>query len=341
MNAYSDSEEEKNVTRYKLEVPPGQQTEIRLDKYITSFIENATRNKVQQAIKAGYVEVNGKKEKPSYLMQSGDVIEIALPKPPRPDPSPEKIPLDITYEDEDLLIVNKPAHMVVHPAHGNWTGTLVNALLYHVDQLSAENQDTLRPGIVHRLDKDTSGLLVVAKKDHIHAKLSKYFQEREIERNYWAIVWGHPYKEGVFDSYLGRNPKDRKKMAVVGKRYGKRAITHYKVLEYFDHLSLVDIQLKTGRTHQIRVHFGENHFPVFGDPVYGGNSVRYGPNTGSRRKMFENLFKSLRRQALHAKTLAFEHPESGDYQQFVSELPKDVQDVLDMLRKQCKLPEMG
>ncbi len=328
--------ENPNRTEYLINVPEGQHTDIRLDKYITSFVQNASRNKVQKAIKDGHVLVNGKLEKSSYIMQAGDRIEISLPKPPAPEAKPEDIPLNIVYEDDDLIVVNKEAGMVVHPAFGNWSGTMVNGLLYHTDSLSKEDEETIRPGIVHRLDKDTSGLLVVAKNEVAHKKLSKQFAEKSVERTYWAIVWGNPPKSGSIEGNVGRSPRDRKIMTVLKEKKGKSAITHFETIEQFDHLALLQIKLETGRTHQIRVHMQHEHLYVFGDPTYGGNSVRYGPNTGSRKAMFNNLFSKLERQALHAKTLGFIHPGSEEYVEFNSELPEDFQVVLDTLRTNCK-----
>lgn len=324
-------------TEYLLEVPEGQHTDIRLDKYITSFVQNATRNKVQKAIKDGYVMVNGKQEKPSYVMQPGDKIEITLPKPPPEDAKPEKMDLDIIHEDEQIIIVNKPADLVVHPAYGNWTGTLVNGLLYHTNQnLSKSDKETLRPGIVHRIDKDTSGILVVAKDDVSHQKLAKQFAKKTAQRKYWALVWGNPPDEGTINNNLGRSPKDRKIMTVLPEGQGKKAITHYRVIERFDHLALLEIELETGRTHQIRVHMQNERYYVFGDTTYGGDSVRYGPNTGSRKSMFKNLFAIMPRQALHAKTLGFVHPGTEKFIEFDSELPGDFQQLLDTLRQNCK-----
>jgi 23S rRNA pseudouridine1911/1915/1917 synthase len=325
------------ITRYKLVVPVGYHSEERLDVYITGFIQNASRSKVQKAIKEGWVIVNGKHEKPSYNMQPNDVIDITLPKPPPPEAKPEEMDLDIVYEDTDLIIVNKKAGRVVHPAYGNWTGTLVNGLLWHADQLSDMNDGAIRPGIVHRLDKDTSGILVVAKNDEAHRILSDYFRTKDIQRTYWAIIWGTPeQKEGTITGDIGRSRSDRKKMTVVPDGEGKHAVTHYKVLEYFDHLTLVEVQLETGRTHQIRVHFAHEHHWVLGDRQYGGDSVRYGPNTGSRKQMFNNLLTTLERQCLHAKTLGFEHPRTGKFVEFDSPLPSDFQHVLDTLRTNCK-----
>lgn len=329
--------ENPNRTEYYIEVPDGQHTDIRLDKYISSFVQNATRNKVQKAIKNGYVLVNGKLEKSSYVMQPGDKIEISLPKPPPPKAKAEDIPIDVIYEDDDLLIVNKPDDMVVHPAYGNWTGTLVNGLLYHTGKnLSNADEETLRPGIVHRLDKDTSGLLVVAKNEVAHQKLSKQFADKLVKRTYWAIVWGNPPEEGVIEGNLGRSPKDRKIMTVLNDEKGKTAVTHYKCLEEFDHLALLEIHLETGRTHQIRVHMKHKKYYVFGDKTYGGDTVRYGPNSGSRKAMFNNLFAKLERQALHAKTLGFIHPSTDEFVTFDSPLPEDFQYLLDALRTNCK-----
>jgi 23S rRNA pseudouridine1911/1915/1917 synthase len=322
---------------YHFEVPEGHDTGVRLDKYITGFVQNASRTKVQEAIDDGYVTVNGTIEKSSYNMKPRDMIDIELPIPEPPEATPEEMELDIVYEDDDLIIVNKSGDRVVHPAYGNWTGTLVNGLMWHADQLSKEDEKSLRPGIVHRLDKDTSGVLVVAKNDEAHRTLSRYFQTKDIERTYWAIIWGTPEKEhGTITGNIGRNRRDRKLMTVVDDDRGKHATTHFKVLEYFDHLTLVEAKLETGRTHQIRVHFAnENHW-LFGDRKYGGDSVRYGPNTGSRRQMFNNLFASMERQALHAKTLGFEHPRTREFVEFNSELPPDFQQVLDTLRANCK-----
>lgn len=332
-----DEKEIKEFNEYHLEVTGDDTSGTRLDKYIASVIDETSRTKIQEAIQDGYVTVNGEVEKSSYNLSPGDMIDIKLPVREPPEAIPEKMNLDIVYEDDSLIIVNKPAGMVVHPAIGNWTGTLVNGLLWYADELSSPDTDTIRPGIVHRLDKDTSGILVVAKNDEVHRVLSEYFRTKDIERTYWAIVWGTPdEKEGTITGNIGRDPLNRKRMAVVPEGKGKRAVTHYKVLEYFDHLTLLELQLETGRTHQIRVHLADNNLWVFGDKQYGGNIVRYGPNTGSRRQMFHNLFASLRRQCLHAKTLGFDHPVTGEFVEFDSELPGDFQQVLGMLRMNCK-----
>ncbi|MEX0609705.1 MAG: RluA family pseudouridine synthase [Balneolaceae bacterium] len=328
---------EKEKTIYEFTVPEGQKVDVRLDVYITNSVENATRNKVQQAIKDGYVMVNDKKEKSSYIMQAGDEIYIELPKPPPPEAKAEELDLNIVYEDDDIIVVNKEAGMVVHPAYGNWTGTLVNGLMYHADELAGADEDeNIRPGIVHRLDKDTSGLLVVAKNEESLSSLGKLFAEKDVERTYWAIIWGTPAEEGTIEGDIGRSKHDRKLMTVLPEGRGKPAVTHWKVLEYFDYLSLVEVKLETGRTHQIRVHFNHIGNQVFGDPTYGGTSVRYGPNTGTRKTMMHKLITGLDRQALHAKTLGFEHPKSGETVRFDSELPEDFTHVLETLRKNFK-----
>jgi len=332
----SSEPEKTQQTEMLLEVPAGHREGTRLDAYITQFVQNATRNKVQDAIKEGYVKVNQKLEKSSYKVKAGDRIDIVLPKPPPPEATAEQISLDIIHEDEQLIIINKPSGMVVHPAFGNWSGTLVNGLMYHLDDMEQFEDETVRPGIVHRLDKDTSGILVVAKTPESHAALAAQFADHSIERSYWCIVWGQPSAEGTIDAPLGRSKKDRKVMAVVGPEEGKRAVTHYKVIEYFDHLALCEIRLETGRTHQIRVHMSHLGHPVLGDPVYGGDHIRYGSPAGNRKSFFEGIFKQLDRQCLHAKTLGFIHPRTGEYVQFESDLPGDFKSVLTKMRQFCK-----
>src|SRR5690625_403007 len=324
-------------TEYVLEVPEGQHTDVRLDRYITSFVQNASQNKRRNANKDGYVLVNVKREQPSYIMQPADLIEISLPKPPPKKPEPEPMDLKIIYEDEDLLVVDKEADMVVHPAFGNWDGTLVNGLLHHTRQnLSQVDEKDLRPGIVHRLDKDTTGLLVVAKSDDVHSLLSKQFAQKDVDRTYWAIVWGRPPLEGLIEAPVGRSPRDRKVMTVLPEGKGKHAVTRYRVLEYFDYLALVEIRLETGRTHQIRVHMQHEGYFVFGDPIYGGNSGRYDQNTGQRKAMYQRLFSRMPRQALHARSLEFYHPGKETRMRFDSELPEDFTYVLETLRKHNK-----
>jgi 23S rRNA pseudouridine1911/1915/1917 synthase len=320
-------------------VPAGKVRE-RLDLFLTHHIENATRTKVQQAIDAGMVLVDGKPVKSSYKISPGELIHVTVPKPPVPDVLPEEIPLDIRYEDEYLLIINKPAGMVVHPAYANYTGTLVNALLHHCNTNLSTLNTTTRPGIVHRLDKDTSGLMVVAKDDHTHAQLAKQFSSRTIDREYWSIVWGRFTEEkrkkgditsGIIEASLGRSKSDRKKIAV--NEEGKAAITEYTVLEQFEYLSLVKLKLRTGRTHQIRVHLHHIGHPVFGDPTYGGRRIAWGGSEKKKKEEVQRYLKLINRQALHAKTIGFVHPATKEKMKFDSELPEDMNEMLELLRE--------
>lgn len=336
---------------YEFAIPAGQKPE-RLDAFLARSIHNATRTKVQKAIDDNAVLLNGRPIKASRKIQPGDTIVCHVMKPPPLELLPENIPLDILYEDEDLLVVNKPAGMVTHPGFGNRYGTLVNALLYHFGVRDAQiietddededeadeglmyQSDAIRPGIVHRLDKDTSGILVVAKHAHAHAMLAKQFAERTAKREYQAIVWGMLKADsGTIEGNLARSPRDRKIFAVVKKdKGGKHAITDYRALERFDFLTLVSLSLQTGRTHQIRVHCSHIGHPLFSDTAYGGSSAHYAGAAAKQRQHVVNLFKLLPRQALHAKTLAFRHPASGAWMEFDSELPADFQALLDAIR---------
>jgi 23S rRNA pseudouridine1911/1915/1917 synthase len=317
---------------FEIIVPPGKVRE-RLDLYLTSHVENATRSKVQQAVREGHVLVNGKPTRPSYKISPGDVIGVALPTPGPPDLVAEQIALDICFEDDDLLVVNKPAGMVTHPAYSNYTGTLVNALLYYCrDRLSTLN-DPVRPGIVHRLDKDTSGLLVVAKNDNAHARLAQQFSRHSIIREYWALVWGRfprALRSGIIEAALARSKADRKKVAV--NAAGKSAVTEYEVIEEFEYCSLVRLKLRTGRTHQIRVHLHHIGHPVFGDPTYGGRRIAAGGGGKKVKEEVQHLMRLMTRQALHAKTLGFVHPVTNKTMKFESELPQDLKEVLAFLR---------
>lgn len=317
--------------KYRFEVPEGKQKE-RIDTFLTNSIENATRSKVQKLIEAELVTVNGKIVKSNYKIKPYDIVEAVHPITPRPeDIEPEEIELDIIYEDEFLLVVNKPAGMVAHPAYSNYTGTLVNALLHHTKNLSGINEPG-RPGIVHRIDKDTSGLLVVAKDDWVHAKLAEQFSKHSAEREYIAVCWGKFEKtKGKIDTLITRNKSDRKKFAV-SKTEGKRAITLYEVIEEFDFASLIKLNLKTGRTHQIRVHLSSIGKSVFGDGTYGGRQIRYGSNLPQIKKHVDILLHIMPRQALHAKTLGFIHPKSKEMMHFNSELPKDMQLLISKMK---------
>jgi 23S rRNA pseudouridine1911/1915/1917 synthase len=314
-------------------VPPGKIRE-RIDLFLTHHLENSTRAKVQQAIRDGFVTVNGEPVKVSFQVQPGQQIRVSLPRPSPPENLPEDLPVEIHYEDAHLLVVNKPAGMVTHPAYGNYTGTLVNALLFHCREDLSGTGDPSRPGIVHRLDKETSGLIVVAKDDVTHAGLARQFANRTIEREYWAIVWGlfGNARSGVIDAALGRSKSDRKKIAV--STDGKIAITEYNVLEEFSYLSLLRLHLRTGRTHQIRVHLHHVGHPVLGDPTYGGRRIAWGPTDRRKKEEVDHILGMISRQALHARTIGFVHPMTGETLRFESNLPKDFTDVLLYLRHQ-------
>ena len=321
--------------KYRFEVPEGKKKE-RIDTFLTNSIENATRTKVQKSIEAELVKVNGKVVKANYKIKPHDIIEAIQPITPRPeDVEPENIPLDIVYEDEFLLVVNKPAGMVAHPAYANYTGTLVNALLHHTQNLSDINDNEPgRPGIVHRLDKDTSGLLVVAKDDWVHAKLAEQFSKHTAERVYNAICWGRFEKnEGTIETYITRSKRDRKKFTV-SEDEGKHAITMFKVIEEFEFTSLIKLNLKTGRTHQIRVHLSSIGKPIFGDETYGGRQIRFGSELPQIKNKVHKLLEIMPRQALHAKTLGFIHPKKKEMMQFDSELPEDFKKLISKLKNQ-------
>ncbi len=315
---------------FDIVVPPGKKKE-RLDLFLTHHVQNATRNKVQRAIRAGNVLVDGKAARASYPVTGGEIIHITLPGPPPTTALPEAIPLDIVYEDEEVIVVNKPAGMVTHPAHGNYTGTLVNAILHHCAVLGGIDNG-LRPGIVHRLDKDTSGLMVIARTERAHAMLAGQFAHRTIRREYWAVVWGvFDRRSGVIEAQLGRSKSDRKKIAVV--KEGKQAVTEYEVLEQFPYLALLRLKLRTGRTHQIRVHLAHIHHPVFGDPIYNGRRIVWGPGTPRQKSEVEQLLSLVHRQALHAKTIGFLHPSTLVEVHFDSALPPDMDLLLASLRQ--------
>ncbi len=315
----------------KIEIPEGKQKE-RLDIFLTYSLERATRSRVQKLIKEGYVTVNDKHAKANYKINPGDSIVVKVPISPRPaENEPEDIPLEIVYEDDYLLVVNKPPGMVVHPAFGNYTGTLVNALLYHTKKLSKFNTSE-RPGIVHRLDKNTSGLLLVAKDEWTHANLAKQFSKHTIEREYWAVCWGvFDEKKGEIITNITRSKKDRKKFAI-SQTEGKTAHTIFEVIEEYEFASLVKLNLKTGRTHQIRVHLSSINHPVFGDPDYGGRRIVYGTNLPKMKARVNNLLEIMPRQALHAKTLGFYHPNKKEFLRFESDLPEDIKKLIEKLQ---------
>ncbi len=305
----------------------------RLDLFLRTHCPQHSRSSIQALIKAGAIRVNGKKTRPAYLVQPGDEIAIELPAPEPSTVRPEPLPLSIAYEDDDLIVVNKAAGMTVHPAPGATEGTLVNALLHHGRNLSGIN-GALRPGIVHRLDKETSGLLLVAKRDAAHRRLAHSLQARRIERCYLALVWGGMREaEGRIEAPIGRHPKNRKKMAVIAD--GRTAATNFKVAERFPFTNLVECRLETGRTHQIRVHLAHIGHPVFGDPVYGGRDQARGVRPEYRRQA-NWMLSLIKRQALHAKKLRFAHPTTGEMMEFTAPLTEDLQAVLEAARMESE-----
>lgn len=325
-----DQESDELFEHHRIHVDSGQQA-LRIDKFLFERIANATRSKIQGAIKMGFVLVNNQSIKANYKVRPNDEIVISLPEPPRDNEViPEEIPLDIVFEDDHLLIVNKPAGMVVHPAFQNWSGTLVNALTYHFSQLPEMPNNEGRPGLVHRIDKDTSGLLVIAKSEESMTGLAKQFFDHSIERTYWALVWGELRgKTGTVNVNIGRSPKDRKlTIAFPDGDMGRHAITHYKVIKELRYVSLIKCNLETGRTHQIRAHLKHIGHPLFGDTTYGGDKVVKGTQFSKYKSFVENCFKIMPRQALHAKSLGFIHPISKKKMNFESELPEDFSEVL-------------
>lgn len=309
------------------------QEPLRVDKFLMNFIENATRNKIQQAIKAENVLVNDRVVKANYKVKPHDVVRVVLAHPPHENLLvAEDIPIDIIYEDDEVIVINKPAGMVVHPGHGNYTGTLVNALIYHFENLPKNSNE--RPGLVHRIDKDTSGLLVIAKTEFAMANLANQFFERTTKRLYYALVWGNlENDEGTIEGNIGRSFKNRLQMDVFPEGdFGKHAVTHYRVIERFSYVTLVECKLETGRTHQIRAHFKYIGHPLFNDERYGGDKILKGTTFTKYKQFVENCFKVLPRQALHAKTLGFTQPVTKENLSFDSEIPEDMQLCLEKWR---------
>ena len=315
------------------------QAPLRIDKYLMGRIENAIRNKIQAAAKSGNIYVNDKQVKSNYKVKPFDKIRVLFEHPPFENLLVgEDIFIDIVYEDDDLLVVNKQAGMVVHPGHGNYSGTLINGLIYHFENLPKNSSD--RPGLVHRIDKDTSGLLVVAKTEHAMAHLSKQFKDKTSEREYVAIVWGNVEDdEGTIEGNIGRHPKNRLQNTVYendDENKGKPAVTHYKVLERLGYVTLVTCKLETGRTHQIRVHMKYIGHTLFNDERYGGERILKGTTFTKYKQFVENCFKVLPRQALHAKTLGFVHPETGEKMSFNTEIPDDMQQCIEKWKTYAK-----
>lgn len=329
---FQENESEELYEHYSFTADGGQEV-VRIDKYLLDRMPNTSRNKIQVAAKNGNVLVNQKTVKQNYKVKPGDIVSIVLPYPVRElELIPQDIPLDILFEDDTLIVVNKPANMVVHPGYGNYTGTLVNALVYHFDNLPSREDDFYgRPGLVHRLDKHTTGVMVVAKTEQALTDLAKQFFDRTTERRYHALVWGDvKEEEGTITGHIGRSLKNRKMMEVFPEGdYGKHAVTHYKVLRRYGYVTLVECKLETGRTHQIRTHFKYIGHPLFHDLEYGGDKILKGTTFTKYKQFVENCFELLPGQALHAKTLGFTHPVSKQWMAFDSELPEGFSRVLD------------
>ena len=341
MNTENTDIEDELFEHFRFEVPKGQLL-LRIDKFLMNLIQNATRNKIQNAATNGDIYVNDVPVKSNYKVKPFDVVTIMLTHPPYENRiDPEDIPLNIVYEDEALLLINKPPGLVVHPGHGNYAGTLVNALAFHFQNLPMNSSE--RPGLVHRIDKDTSGLLVIAKTEAAMTHLAKQFEAKTSEREYVALVWGNVKEDqGTVEGNIARHVKDRMQMAVFADpEVGKPAVTHYKVLERFGYVTLISCILETGRTHQIRVHLKHIGHTIFNDERYGGNLILKGTTFTKYKQFIDNCFKALPRQALHAKTLGFVHPTTGEMMRFDTELPQDLQDVIEKWRNYSKSHESG
>ncbi len=324
-------EEEELFEHHKIIADKGQAA-LRIDKFLSDRLPNSSRNKIQQAAHSGNVLVNGEEVKPNYKVKPMDEVSIVMPYPPREtELKAEDISLDIVYEDDSLLVLNKPANMVVHPGYGNFSGTLVNGLVYHFQNLPEMEGNEGRPGLVHRLDKNTTGLMVIAKTELALSHLANQFHDRTSDRRYQALIWGEPEDEtGKIEGNIWRSVKNRKVMDVFPDGdIGKPAITNYKVLRKFGYVTLMEYKLDTGRTHQIRVHSKWIGHPLFNDPEYGGNRVLKGTTFTKYKRFVENCFEICPRQALHAKTLSFTHPVSKEWMSFDSELPDDMQAVIE------------
>lgn len=331
----ADEEHQEFFEHHRIRVDAGQ-TAVRIDKYLSEKIAAVSRSKIQQAADEELIRVNGEPVKSNYRVRPQDEIVIILPHPKEQfDLQPENIPLSIIYEDDDVVVINKPAGLVVHPGHGNYTGTLVNGLIYHFKHLPAKPENEFRPGLVHRIDKDTSGLILVAKNDFALNFLGQQFFNHTIKRVYQALVWGtFDEREGTVEGNIGRHLKDRTRMQVFTEGdHGKNAITHFKVIENLGHVSLIECRLETGRTHQIRAHLSHIGHPIFNDETYGGDRIVKGTVYAKYKQFVDNCFKIMPRQALHAKSIGFIHPATKKEMFFDSELPDDFKAVLEKWRK--------
>lgn len=331
----SEDQSEDLFEHHKIVADPGQQV-LRIDKFLVDRIPNTSRNKLQDAAKSGYIKVNGEVVKANYKVKPEDVITVELPYPMREvELLPEDIPLDIVFEDDTVIVLNKPDDMVVHPGYNNFTGTLVNGLIHHFEQLPENKQHGVsRPGLVHRLDKNTTGLMVMAKTENALSHLSKQFFDRTTERRYWALVWGDVEDPGTVEGHIGRSMQNRKVMTVFEDgEYGKHAVTHYSPIERFGYVTVVECRLETGRTHQIRAHMKHIGHPLFNDAEYGGDKILKGTTFSKYRQFVQNCFGMLTGQALHAKSIGFTHPKTGERMKFESDLPEDMAHVIDRWRK--------
>lgn len=333
---WDDSESEESADLYehhRIQVDKGQQP-LRIDKFLSDRIPKISRHKIQQAAEASFIKVNGVPIKSNYKVKPFDEIVFYYAEPKREfELIPENLPIEIIYEDADIIVVNKAPGMVVHPGHGNYRGTLVNGLIYHFKEISKLGD--VRPGLVHRIDKDTSGLLVIAKNEDSMMHLAKQFFDRSVHRIYYALVWGEPPQEkGTITGFIGRSLKDRKIMQVFeDEAQGKHAVTHYEIIEKFGYVTLVQCKLETGRTHQIRVHFQHLGYPLFNDPTYGGNKILKGSSFTKYKQFVENCFELIPRQSLHARFMRLTHPKTGQVMSFESPLPEDFTLVLEKWRK--------
>ena len=334
-----ETDDQQLYEHWKIEVDPGQ-TQVRIDKFLSEKNPYQSRNRIQQAAEAGFIRVNGTPVKSNYKVRPNDVITLVLDRP-KHDTSivAEDIPLDIAYEDDDVIVVNKKAGMVVHPGAGNFTGTLINAIAWYLKDLEGFDANDPEVGLVHRIDKDTSGLIVVAKTSNAETELGKQFFNKTTHRSYNALVWGNVVEnEGSIEGNIARDPKNRLRMKVfpTDSGIGKPAITHYRVLERFGYTTLVECVLETGRTHQIRAHMKNIGHPLFADETYGGNEILRGQRSSTYKAFIQNCFKVCPRQALHAKTLGFVHPTTGKQMDFNSEWPEDFSNLIDKWRGYIK-----
>lgn len=335
MQCSTPEEGEELYEHFRVVVDPGQEP-VRIDRFLTARIRNVSRNKIQQALRADNILVNEKPVKPNYPVRAKDVVSVVMTEPPRDSEIvPEDIPVEIVYEDDDIIVVNKRAGMVVHPAYGNYSGTLVNALAWHLGNRPDDIRPERNPFLVHRIDKDTTGILLVAKNELAQARLAHDFFYHKIHRRYIALVWGDfDEDEGTIDSYLARSPRDRRMVEVCTEPgCGKHAITHWKVVERFGYVTLLECRLETGRTHQIRAHMRSVGHPLFNDALYGGNRILKGTIFSKYKQFVQNCFEMLPRQALHARCLGFNHPGTGERMFFESQLPEDMASTLEKWRK--------